>query len=213
MAETPSTMLALGTPLPSFALPDLTGKTILSDDFRSAPALLTAFICPYVRHTRSAFVQFVSEYAARGLKVVAINANDAQQFPDDGPEGMKQEAREVGYTFPYLYDEAQDVTKAFHAACTPDLFLYGRDGTLAYRGQFDGSRPGTDMPVTGNDLRTAADAVLAGQPVASTQTPSIGCNIQWKPDKAPASPSYAEGPKTGWSDPSRAVLGRAGLLK
>ena len=189
MAETPSTMLVLGTPLPSFALPDLTGKTILSDDFRSAPALLVAFICPhcpYVRHIRSVFAQFASEYAARGLKVVAINANDAQQFPDDGPEGMKQEAREVGYTFPYLYDEAQEVAKAFHAACTPDLFLYGRDGTLAYRGQFDGSRPGTDVPVTGNDLRAAADAVLAGQPAASMQTPSIGCNIKWKPDNVPA---------------------------
>ena len=124
MAETPSTMLALGTPLPSFALPDLTGKTILSDDFRSAPAMLVAFICPhcpYVRHIRSVFAQFASEYAARGLKVVAINANDAQQFPDDGPEGMRQEAREVGYTFPDLYDEAQEVAKAFHAPCTPDF--------------------------------------------------------------------------------------------
>ena len=189
MAETPSTMPALGTPLPSFALPDLIGKTILSDDFRSAPALLVAFICPhcpYVRHIRNAFAQFASDYAARGLKVVAINANDAQQFPDDGPEGMKQEAREVGYTFPYLYDEAQEVARAFQAACTPDLFLYGRDGTLAYRGQFDGSRPGTAVPVTGNDLRAAADAVLAGQPAASTQTPSIGCNIKWKPDNASA---------------------------
>ncbi len=189
MAETSSTMRALGTSLPLFALPDLTGRLILSDDFRSVPALLVAFICPhcpYVRHIRKAFSQFASEYSAHGLKVVAINANDTQQFPDDGLEGMKQEAREVGYTFPYLYDEAQEVAKAFHAACTPDFFLYGRDGTLAYRGQFDDSRPGTDVSVTGNDLRAAADAVLARQPVASTQRPSIGCNIKWKPDNAPA---------------------------
>jgi hypothetical protein len=124
-------------------------------------------------------------YEAKGLKVVAIASNDTKEFPEDGPEGMKQEAAEAGYTFPYLFDEKQQVARAFRAACTPDFFLFGGDRRLAYRGQFDGSRPKNNVPVSGADLRAAADAVLAGQPAPATQKPSIGCNIKWSPGNAP----------------------------
>jgi peroxiredoxin len=184
MTLTPSTMLPLGTPVPPFRLPDLNGAPVSSDDYRGSPGLLVAFICnhcPYVRHIRDEFARFVKEYSARGLAVVAINSNDAVAHPEDGPEGMQQEARDAGYTFPYLFDETQDVARAFHAACTPDLFLFDRDGRLAYRGQFDDSRPRSGVPVTGRDLRAAADAVLAGAPVPADQQPSAGCNIKWKP--------------------------------
>jgi peroxiredoxin len=188
MGVTPSTMLDLGTRVPAFRLPDLDGSLVSDEQFKGVPALLVAFICPhcpYVRHVRQEFARFAREYRSRGLSVVAVNSNDAQAFPDDGPEGMKAEAAEVGYTFPYLYDESQQVARAFRAACTPDLFLFDREGLLVYRGQFDGSRPGTAAPVTGADLRTAADAVLAGRAVADTQRPSAGCNIKWKPGNAP----------------------------
>jgi peroxiredoxin len=189
MPETPSTMLSLGTRLPSFTLPDYNGRTFSDTDFRDSPALLVAFICkhcPFVRHIRSEFARFAREYEAKGLKVVAIASNDTTEFPEDGPEGMKQEAEEAGYTFPYLFDEKQEVAKAFRAACTPDLFLFDRDRRLAYRGQFDGSRPKNNVPVTGADLRAAADAVLAGRPAPADQRPSIGCNIKWSPGNEPA---------------------------
>jgi peroxiredoxin len=181
-------MLPLGTPLPAFALPDVNGVTVSSDAFGGAPGLLVAFLCthcPYVKHIQREFARFAREYRERGLAVVGICANDATMHPDDGPAGMARDAREQGYEFPYLYDESQQVAQAFKAACTPDLFLFDARGRLVYRGQFDDSRPGNGRPVTGADLRGAADAVLAGQPVAADQTPSIGCNIKWKPGTEP----------------------------
>jgi peroxiredoxin len=181
-------MLALGTPLPPFRLPDLDGRLVSPDDVRDAPALLVAFIChhcPFVRHIRSEFARFAREYQARGLAVIAINSNDIDEFPEDGPDGMRQEARDAGYTFPYLFDESQQIAKAFRAACTPDLFLFDAARTLVYRGQFDGSRPRNTVPVTGRDLRAACDALLDGRPVTPTQTPSVGCNIKWKPGNEP----------------------------
>ena len=188
MAATPSTMLELGTALPSFRLPDFDGRMSSDTDFKSAPALLVAFICnhcPYVRHIRKAFSKCADEYQRQGLAVVAIASNDAAAFPDDGPDGMRIEASEVGYTFPYLYDESQDVAKAFHAACTPDFFLFDSRGRLVYRGQFDDSRPNSGIPVTGADLRAALDAVLAGSPVTVAQKASLGCNIKWKRGSEP----------------------------
>jgi len=188
MAETPSTMLALGTTLPSFSLPDTSGTIVTSRDFEKAPALLVAFICPhcpFVKHVRRGLVHFATDYQLRGLAIVAINSNDANAFPDDDVEGMKNEASKAGYRFPYLYDDTQSVAKAFHAACTPDFFLFDRTGRLAYRGQFDTSRPNSNTPVTGDDLRAATDAVLAGSPAPATQRPSVGCNIKWKPGNAP----------------------------
>jgi peroxiredoxin len=188
MTRTPSTMLALGTPLPPFRLPDLDGAMVSADDFRGAPALLIAFICnhcPFARHVRQEFSRFATEYQQRGLAIVGINSNDIEAFPEDGPEGMRRESDEASYSFPYLFDEGQDVAKAFHAACTPDLFLFDRSGRLVYRGQFDDSRPGNQIPVTGRDLRAAADAALAGRPVPSTQKASVGCNIKWKAGNEP----------------------------
>ena len=189
MPETPSTMLDLGTPLPSFSLPDFNGKTVSDADVKGGKALLVAFICkhcPFVKHIRGEFARYAKEYEAKGLKVVAIASNSIQEFPEDGPEGMKQEATEVGYSFPYLFDKDQKVAKAFKAACTPDLFLFDGSGRLAYRGQFDGSRPKNNVPVTGADLRGATDAVLAGQKAPEQQRPSMGCNIKWYPGNEPA---------------------------
>jgi peroxiredoxin len=191
MPATPSTMLPLGTTVPSFVLPDFDGRQVSSDQVRGPNGLVVAFICahcPFVRHIRSEFARFAREYQARGLGVVAIMSNDLAAFPQDGPAGMKQEAQEVGYTFPYLLDEQQEVAKAFRAACTPDLFLFDASGVLVYRGQFDDSRPSTTVPVTGADLRAAADALLAGGEVPPTQKASIGCNIKWR---AGAEPDYA----------------------
>ena len=185
---TSSTMLELGTPVPDFQLPDLEGKSISPETFAQSKGLLVAFLCPhcpYVKHIRSEFARFARDYQARGLAVIAINSNDPVAFPDDGIAGMKQEAREAGYSFPYLVDDSQAVAKAFNAACTPDLFLFDRARRLAYRGQFDDTRPGNQIPVRGTDLRAAADAVLAGTPVASDQKASIGCNIKWKPGNEP----------------------------
>ena len=188
MPETPSTMLELGTPLPSFSLPDFNNKTVSDADVKGSKALLVAFICkhcPFVKHIRSEFARFAKEYEAKGLKVVAVMSNSVEEFPEDGPEGMKQEAQEAGYIFPYLYDKDQKVAKAFKAACTPDLFLFDGNGRLAYRGQFDGSRPKNNVPVNGADLRAAADAVLAGQKPSEQQRASMGCNIKWKPGNEP----------------------------
>jgi peroxiredoxin len=189
MPEVPSTMLDLGTTLPSFALPDFNGRTVSDAEFKGARGLLVAFICkhcPFVKHIRQEFTRFTKEYEARGLKVVAIASNDVKEFPEDGPEGMKQEAAEAGYAFPYLFDEKQQVAQAFRAACTPDFFLFDGNRRLVYRGQFDGSRPKSDVPVTGADLRAAADALLAGKPAPETQRPSMGCNIKWSPGNEPA---------------------------
>ena len=189
MPETPSTMLDLGTPLPSFSLPDFNGKVVSDADFTGSKALLVAFICkhcPFVRHIRSEFARFAKEYEAKGLKVVAIMSNSIEEFPEDGPEGMKQETEEAGYVFPYLFDKDQNVAKLFKAACTPDLFLFDSHRRLVYRGQFDGSRPKNNVPVNGADLRAAADAVLAGKAASETQRPSMGCNIKWYPGNEPA---------------------------
>jgi peroxiredoxin len=187
MTATPSTMLPLGTTIPAFRLASATGEIVSSDSYAGRP-LLVAFIChhcPFVRHIRAEFARFATEFQERGLAVVGINSNDSQAFPEDGPEGMKQEAQAAGYTFPYLFDEAQDVAKAFKAACTPDLFLFDSRGTLVYRGQFDDSRPRSPVPVTGADVRAAAAAVLQGNPVPIAQKPSIGCNIKWKRGNEP----------------------------
>jgi len=192
MARTLSTMLALGTTAPQFCLSDTTGKLVSRDDFRTAKGLLVIFMCnhcPYVIHIRQALAAFALEYRAKGLAVVGINSNDAANYPDDAPDKMATEADRAGYTFPYLYDETQEVAKSYRAACTPDLFLFDNSGDsnmkLIYRGQFDDSRPKNDVPITGKDLRAAVDALLANQPVPSDQKPSMGCNIKWKPGNEP----------------------------
>jgi len=173
---------------PDFSLPDPRGETVSLADFQDAPALLVAFICnhcPFVVHIRKDFSRFAEEYQARGLAVVAIASNDLAQYPQDGPEGMLRERAEGGYTFPYLFDETQEVAKAFRAACTPDFFLFDAERKLVYRGQFDDSRPGNEIPVSGRDLRAAVDAVLAGESVSEEQRSSIGCNIKWKAGNEP----------------------------
>lgn len=189
MAATNSTMeLELGTTAPHFSLPDLDGETVCIDDFWESKALLVMFICshcPYVRHLRVAIAQLARDYQARGLATVAIASNDVEQYPQDGPDGMREERDEAGYTFPYLLDETQEVAKAYRAACTPDFFLFDEQRRLVYRGQFDDSRPASDVPVTGRDLRGAIDALLGGRPPVADQRPSIGCNIKWKPGNAP----------------------------
>ena len=181
-------MLPLGTAAPRFSLPDCRGATVSSEDFASAPALLVVFWCnhcPYVRHVRGHFASLAREYQARGAAIAAICANDSQSYPEDGPEGMAEEARALGYSFPYLVDEDQRVARAYHAACTPDFFLFDAGRRLVYRGQMDDSRPGNGKPLTGADLRAALDAVLAGRPVGGAQKPSIGCSIKWKPGNEP----------------------------
>jgi peroxiredoxin len=188
MAQTPSTMLALGTSAPDFKLPDTNGKTVSLADIKSAPAMLVMFICnhcPFVKHVRSELAKIGADYQKKGVAVIAIMPNDVAKFPDDSPANMKEEVRSAGYAFPYLYDETQSVAKAYRAACTPDFFLFDRRCKLVYRGQLDDSRPSNGIPVTGKDLRTALDAVLGGKPVAAKQYPSIGCNIKWKPGNEP----------------------------
>ncbi|MBK1674497.1 thioredoxin family protein [Ectothiorhodospira shaposhnikovii] len=184
MARTESNMLELGTQAPAFSLPDPgTGKRVSLDDFPEAKGYVIAFICnhcPFVQLIRHEFARFGRTYTEKGLAVIAINANDVENYPEDSPEKMKDEARRFGYTFPYLFDETQEVAKAYDAACTPDFYLFDADRRLFYRGQFDASRPGSDLPVTGADLRAAADALLAGQSAPQDQKPSLGCNIKWK---------------------------------
>lgn len=176
-------MLPLGTVAPAFRLPDPSGKFVSSDDFPGAPAFLVVFICnhcPYVKHVQARFTQMATEYQVRGVAVVAINSNDAATFPEDSPEKMAEEIKSAGYTFPYLYDESQEVAKAYRAACTPDFFLFDSDRRLVFRGQFDDSRPKNGLPVTGADLRAALDTVLAGGALSPNQKPSVGCSIKWK---------------------------------
>ncbi len=189
MAQTASTMLPLGTPAPAFSLPEpATGKIIALADFHAAPALLVIFMCnhcPFVKHIRQGLIDFARDYQPRKLAMIAISANDSANYPGDSPAQMAEETKAFGYSFPYLYDETQATAKAYRAACTPDFFLFDSARQLVYRGQFDDSRPGNQIPVTGVDLRAAADAVLAGQPVGSEQKPSIGCNIKWKAGNAP----------------------------
>jgi peroxiredoxin len=181
-------MLDLGTLAPDFRLPDPLGRMVSRDDFKPAPALLVIFMCnhcPYVQHLRADLAAFGRDYQARGLAMVGINSNDVSEYPEDSPERMAEEAKAVGYTFPYLFDETQQVAKAYRAACTPDFFLFDNARTLIYRGQFDDSRPGTGIPVTGKDLRAAVDAALAGRPISAPQKPSMGCNIKWKAGNKP----------------------------
>lgn len=181
-------MLELGTPIPAFRLPGLDGAMVSSNQFDGTPAILVVFICPhcpFVQHIRTELGRFSREYQARGLAMIGINSNDIVKYPQDGIDGMKEEARNQGYAFHYLLDETQDVAKAYRAACTPDFFLFDRDRKLVYRGQFDSSRPGNGIPVTGSDLRAAVDAVLAGRAPASDQKASIGCNIKWKAGNQP----------------------------
>ncbi|MFA5531812.1 MAG: thioredoxin family protein [Thiohalomonadaceae bacterium] len=189
MALTPSTMLPLGTAAPDFRLTDtVSGRPMSLADVADGRALLVAFICnhcPYVKHIADVFAAFAREYQPKGLRVVAISANDPGHRAEDGPEFMAEEAHNRGYVFPYLFDEDQRVAKAYRAACTPDLFLFDGERKLVYRGQFDDSRPGNNIPVTGRDMRAAVDAVLAGQPVPEDQKPSIGCNIKWKSGNEP----------------------------
>jgi peroxiredoxin len=184
MSLTESTMLELGTAAPDFALPDvLSGKTVRRDDFRGKKGLLVMFICahcPYVKHIEKSLGPLAADYTSQPLGIVAISSNDVSTHPTDSPEGLKKQAQANGFTFPYLYDESQDVAHAYKAACTPDFFLFDQNMKLVYRGQYDSSRPGNNVPVTGMDLRAAIDLVLDGKPVPTQQRPSIGCNIKWK---------------------------------
>ncbi|HLV67119.1 MAG TPA: thioredoxin family protein [Polyangiaceae bacterium] len=188
MARTPSTMLPLGTPMPEFSLPDVvSGRTVTSTELQGRPSVVI-FICnhcPFVKHIRAELARFGTFCKERGVAMVAINANDATAYPEDAPEPMAREAREAGYVFPYLFDESQAVARAFQAACTPDLYIFDSEGKLAYRGQFDDSRPGNNVPVTGRDARAAVEALLAGGRPSAEQKPSIGCNIKWKPGNEP----------------------------
>jgi peroxiredoxin len=188
MVAVNSTMLPLGTPAPSFSLPDTSGKIVSLKDFVSAPALVVVFMCnhcPYVKHIRFELARLAKYYQPKGAAFVGISSNDAKNYPADNPEAMSAEARSAGYTFPYLYDETQQVAKDYRAACTPDFYVFDRDKRLVYRGQLDDSRPGNGVPVTGKDLRAALDAALSGKSAPVTQKASIGCNIKWKPSNEP----------------------------
>ena len=175
-------MVDLATPAPDFALPDTEGRTIRMADFRGKPTLVIFLCnhCPYVKHIANDLAQVTTKYMDKGVAVVGISSNDVANYPDDSPELMKKEKRTRGYAFPYLFDESQDVARAYDAQCTPYFFLYDKAHRLAYRGQFDDSRPGNGKHITGADLTAAVDAVLAGKPAAQVQKPSMGCNIKWK---------------------------------
>ena len=188
MARTSSAMAPLGMAAPPFTLPGAGGREVSLGDFDGHAGLVVIFMsnhCPFVKHLKTAIRDFAREYQERGLAVVAINANDAARFPDDAPGEMAREAREYGYSFPYLFDESQEVAKAYAAACTPDFFLFDEGRRLVYRGRFDDSRPGDGLPVTGRDLRAAAGALLAGEKPSEDQRASVGCDIKWKPGNAP----------------------------
>ena len=189
MVRQTSRMLPIGTPAPRFALPDaITGRIVALEDFSASPALLIALICnhcPFVKHILDGFVALARDLGARGLAVVAISSNDVAAYPEDAPAEMARIAKLKGFSFPYLYDESQQVAKSYQAICTPDFFLFDRERRLAYRGQFDGSRPGSTVAVTGSDLRAACEALLRGTPPASQQLPSVGCSIKWRAGRAP----------------------------
>jgi len=190
MVKTASTMLPLGTLAPSFSLINVDGTVVSLQDFAGRPALVVIFMCnhcPFVKHLALELAQFAREYQPKGVAIVGINSNDTARHPEDSPEQMVHEAEARGYTFPYLFDEQQEVAIAYRAACTPDFFVFDAERKLVYRGQFDASRPGSGIPVTGADLRHAVDAVLAGRPIPEPQLPSIGCNIKWV---AGAEPDY-----------------------
>ncbi len=190
MVETASTMLPLGTAAPDFTLLNpATKQSVRLSDFAGAPALVVVFMCnhcPYVIRIKEGLSRFAAQEQKRGVAVVAINSNDVEVYTDDHPELMVADVKKYGYSFPYLYDEDQSVAKAYHAACTPDFFLFDAQRKLVYRGQFDDARPGNQAPADGHSLRQAIDAVLEGKPISAEQTPSIGCNIKWKPGQAPS---------------------------
>jgi peroxiredoxin len=189
MVQTTSTMLELGTRAPDFALPDVvSGRTVRLEDFDGKKALLVMFVCrhcPFVKHVQRELGRLGRDYAGREVGIVAVSANDPDAYPQDAPESLAEWAREMGFAFPLCFDESQEVAKAYRAACTPDFFVFDGERRLVYRGQLDDSRPTNGKPVTGRDLRAALDAVLAHRPVASDQTPSIGCNVKWKPGNEP----------------------------
>jgi len=184
MAKTESTMLPLGTPVPAFQLTDVTsGQLITPATFAGSTALLVMFICPhcpYVKHVQAQLAEIGKDYMGMSVGIVAISSNDAVAYPDDSPEGMRHQALEIGFTFPYCYDETQDVARAFNAVCTPEFYVFDEQRKLVYRGQLDDSRRKTPIPVTGNDVRVALDAVLSGTSISPDQQPGIGCNIKWK---------------------------------
>jgi peroxiredoxin len=183
MAATESTMMPLGTIAPPFDLPEVMGGRVTSADHADERALLVMFICnhcPYVKHVRAELARLGRDYEARGIAIVGISSNDAVAYPADSFERMREEKQAAGYPFPCLYDETQDVARAYGAACTPDFFVFDADRKLVYRGQLDDSRPGNGRPVTGRDVRSALDAVLEGRAVSGDQRPSLGCSIKWK---------------------------------
>lgn len=189
MALTPSTMVQLGTKAPDFSLPDVaSGRTVSLSTFQGKKGLLMMFICqhcPYVQHIKEELARVGQDYAAKDLGMAAVSSNDASNYPDDAPPRLKEMVEELGFNFPFCYDESQAVAKAYRAACTPDFFLFDQDRKLVYRGQLDEARPGNGKPVNGRDLRAALDALLQGQPVNPNQRPSVGCNIKWKRGNEP----------------------------
>jgi thiol-disulfide isomerase/thioredoxin len=184
MVATPSTMVSLGTPAPEFSLPDtISGQTMSLDELKSDVATVVMFICnhcPYVKHIQEGLIQIAQDYQPEGVSFIAISSNDVEQYPEDGPEAMKEVAQRLGYPFPYLFDETQEVAKAYSAVCTPDIFIFDEEMKLVYRGQFDDARPSNNISVTGKDVRKAIDALLNDQPVDTQQKPSVGCSIKWK---------------------------------
>lgn len=184
MAAIESNMMPLGTKAPYFNLPDtISGKNKTLDELKSDNATVIMFICnhcPFVKHVQTGLVKLANDYIPRGISFVAISSNDAENYPDDSPERMRDVAKQFGYPFPYLYDESQAIARAYGAACTPDFYIFDKELKCVYRGQMDDSRPSNDIPVTGKDIRAALDAILEDQPVDQNQKPSIGCNIKWK---------------------------------
>ena len=186
MARTPSVMIPLGSKASEFQLPDTkSGSSVSLNKSKGEKATVLMFICnhcPFVKHVNPELIRMANDYSNKGVSFIAISANDVAQYPDDGPDTMKKIAIELKYPFPYLYDESQDVAKAYQAACTPDFFIYDKDLKLAYRGQLDSSRPGNDIPLTGSNMRGALENIVNNKPVSENQIPSIGCNIKWKPE-------------------------------
>jgi thiol-disulfide isomerase/thioredoxin len=184
MAATPSVMIPLGSKAPDFKLPDtVSGKTLSLESLKGTQATMIMFICnhcPYVKLLNPEIVRVANDYAGKGVNFIAISSNDVVQYPDDGPGEMKKVAGALGYSFPYLYDETQEVARAYDAACTPDFFVYDKNLKLVYRGQFDDARPGNNKAPSGKDLRAALDAIINGTAITTSQYPSIGCNIKWK---------------------------------
>ncbi len=188
MSATLSTMLEIGTKAPSFELPDTDGSKVSLYDLKSDKGVLVMFICnhcPYVKHLNEGLVEFANEYKQKGIECIAISSNDVENYPQDSPDLMKKLSEKHNFPFPYLYDETQEVAKAYKAACTPDFFLFDRDLELFYRGQFDDSRPGNGKPVTGNDMRAATSSLIKGEEKFEPQIPSMGCNIKWKSGNEP----------------------------